>query len=270
MKATESQTALSLEISENGSGIQVISHTEFPLADLPAIAASKPPSADFIDSVRSAGRILYPIVVIRVDGKLIIKDGLRRLATARILNLPSVPVLEVKLDSLRGSVLGLLLNQVRSENPIGELRMILELLKAGANEQAIAAATHMPLARIRQRLRLQELNQELFALADRGEIGVSLAQAAAKLSKAEQKTILRQHQKTGKVTLGDVHAVRQVGAAKIVAGLPDELFSDPKAAAPAWSANVRKLLNEARALVPTTTETTKLREAIEAGLAALA
>ena len=67
-----------------------------------------------------------------------------------------------------------------------------------------------------------------------------------------------------------MHAVRQVGAAKIVAGLPDELFSDPKAAAPAWSANVRKLLNEARALVPTTTETAKLREAIEAGLAALA
>ena len=267
MKATESQAALNLEFSENGNGIEVTNHAEFPLADLPAVAASKPPSADFIDSVRSAGRILYPIVAIRVDGKLIIKDGLRRLEAARILNLPSIPVLEVRLDSLRGSVLGLLLNQVRSENPIAELRLILELLRAGADEQAIAAATHMPLSRIRQRLRLQELNKELFALADRGEIGVSLAQAAAKLCQADQKKILRQHQEMGKVTLGDVHAVKQAGAAKIVAGLPDELFSDPKGAATAWSTNVRKLLNEARALVPNIPETQCLREAIEAALA---
>ena len=170
MKTTESQTALNLEFSENGSGIEVISHTEFPLADLPAIAASKPPSADFIDSVSSAGRILYPIIVIRVDGKLIIKDGLRRLATARILNLPSVPVLEVKLDSLRGSVLDC--SSTRSAPKTRSPSFAWFWSCCGRRGRAaIAAATDMPLARIQQRLRLQELNKELFTLADRGESG---------------------------------------------------------------------------------------------------
>jgi ParB-like chromosome segregation protein Spo0J len=265
--STDTQGTLSLDFSPTGAGIEYVSHSAYPVSEIALPPPSKAPTAAFIDSVRATGAILCPIVAIRIGGKLLVKDGLRRLQAALVLKLPTVPLLEVKLDSLHGAVLGLMLNTARSENPVAELRMIVELLTAGATEQQISEATHMPIARIRERLRLQQLNKELFALADRGAIGVSVAQAAAKLTKDEQKKVLRQYRKGETLTLGDVQAVRKAGATKIANSIPAELLAVPTTAVPAWQANVRKLLGDARAQVPAGTDSEKLAKAVDAALA---
>jgi ParB-like chromosome segregation protein Spo0J len=262
------QTALSLEdlaLTAKGSPLQLVTHAEFPVADLPEVVASTPPTSDFIESVRAPGRVIYPILLVRVNGALMIKEGKRRTQAARFLKLVTVPAIELKLDSMRGSVLGLMLNQARASNPIAELAMITELLVAGADEGMISSATRMPIGRIRQRLRLQKLDPELRAHADRGEISTAVAQATAKLAAPDQRKVLRQYRKDGKVSLEDVKHVRRATATKAILALPADMFapeSGQVAALPAWRTNVRKLLAEALANVPAGPDGDAVRAAI--------
>jgi ParB/RepB/Spo0J family partition protein len=263
------QTTLSLEdlaLTDKGSPLEIISHAEFPVADLPEVVASTPPTADFIESVRSPGRVIYPVLLVRVNGALSIIEGKRRTQAARLLKLATVPAFEVKLDSMRGSVLGLMLNQARAANPIAELAMITELLLGGADETMIAAATRMPVGRIRQRLRLQKLDTELRAHAERGQISTSVAQATAKLAPQDQRKVLRQYRQKGRVSLEDVKDVRRVTVAKAVGALPAEMFAAPESAVstlPAWRSNVRKLVAEALAMVPAGSEGDDVRTALK-------
>jgi len=267
-----SLTINDLAPTSGASGIEIVPHADFAVADLPEVPPSKRPTAEFIESVRATGKVVYPLVVINVGSKLIVKDGLRRLQTARLLDLKTVPIIEVKLDAVRGNVLGLMLNAARTANPIAELRMIVELLEKGADESLIAAATHTPVSCIRHRLQLLKLNKELREQVDRGEIRTSAAERLAKMSKADQKKALRHFRKHGALSHKDIGAIRRATATKVAEALPDSLFTAANAGdanLPAWRANVRRLLLEARALVPAGDEGRDVLPGIEAMLATL-
>lgn len=254
-------------------GIEIVRHDAFPVADLPEVPPSKKPTTEFLDAVRATGKVVYPLVVINLGDRKVVKDGLRRLESARMLKFPTVPLIEVKLNSLRGSVLGLMLNAARTANPIAELRMIVELLEGGADESLIAAATRMPVSSVRRRLQLLKLNKELRELADRGELLTSAAERLAKMAKSEQTKALRHYRKNGRLSLKDIADVRRAAAAKAVAALPAALFTSEEVVAanqPAWRVNVRQMLLEARNQVPAGTESQEVMKAIDAAIASLA
>ena len=273
-KASSPSAQLTLTINDliptsGVGGIEIVHHAEFPVASLPEVPPSKRPDGGFVEAVRATGRVVYPLVVINVGGNLHVKDGLRRLQTARLLDLQTVPMIEVKLNAVRGNVLGLMLNAARTANPIAELRMIVELLEQGADESLIAVATHMPVSVIRRRLQLLNLNKELREQVDRGEIRTSAAERLAKMTKADQKKALRHFRKNGSLSHHDIGGIKRATAAKVADALPDALFTAETAGdanLPAWRANVRRLLIEARGLVPAGAEGSDVLSGLEAAI----
>jgi ParB-like chromosome segregation protein Spo0J len=241
-----------------------VHHEAFDIEKLPAVTVGAPPTEAFLETVRAVGAIIYPLVVVNTGRKLLVKDGLRRLAAARALKIGTVPVHEIVLNSVRGSTLGLILNNSRSENPIAELRMILELMKEGADEKLVNSATKMPISRIRRRLRLTSLHKELRAHVDRGRIKTNAAEQLAKMPVSEQKKALRHFRKAGSLSLADIGKLRRTESGSAFQELPDALFASdahPAGVLCAWQVDFQRLLREAAALCPSSAEGILLRDA---------
>jgi ParB/RepB/Spo0J family partition protein len=229
-----------------------VQHPDFLVADLPEVPPDSAPTSDFIESIRSVGRIIYPLIIVTTDGKPVIKDGLRRLAAARIIGIKTVPTIELRLTTTRANTLGLILNNNRGANPAAEARMIADLLLAGATEAMIQQVTRMSRQTIRLRLKLLTLQPELQALLRRGKLKVGVADRLAKMPAAEQKKALRQFRKSGALTATDVARVRKTEATAAALELPGAIFgqTEAPAALPAWASDSIRCLRQALALCP--------------------
>jgi ParB-like chromosome segregation protein Spo0J len=207
---------------------------EIPLANLP----DKPglePDAELKASVKRLGKVLSPITV-QVDGPLLnplsgfassdrmtVIDGNRRLKAARAAGLETIPAMVYQMDGSSAAIT-LMMNAVRSDNPLHELASIESMIRFGADEKLIANATGMPVATIRKRLKLQALILPLRLGVDQGKIAVSVAERAATLPPALQAQLSATYAKNGKLTAHDVADVKRVRKSDAAELLPASMF----------------------------------------------
>jgi ParB family chromosome partitioning protein len=190
------------------------------LSVLPAALAGPEPSPAMIASVRAVG-ILEPILLVRKGQKLVVAAGRRRIAAARAAEQKDIPARIY--TGVNPNTLALLENELREANPLAELEAIQALMKlSGITEEEISEQLGIRLPRVRMRLRLAtHLAPALLVALKRGEIGVRVAAAAAKLSPAHQESLVLTLEENGKLTGDDVAMAKRVRTQNAAASLPD-------------------------------------------------
>lgn len=207
------------------------------------------PHPKLVESVARFG-VLFPILVrAQKRGKRTfyrVKDGRRRVLAAEDAGLTEIPA-RILLDgsTLTDSVVTLQANTLRASNPVAELRAIEAMIKRGATERDLAAATGLSLGAVRRRLRLQQLAPELRSAWEGGHMPLRAAEAASRLDTKKQKRLVKELQATGKLTVETVKDARKVGAAASADALDSGVFAAPEKARGGWKGRVRDLLDEA-------------------------
>jgi ParB/RepB/Spo0J family partition protein len=262
------QTTLLAEISGNmpAANLRVLE-----LHDLPKNLPGPPPTAAMIRNVKAVG-VLQPITVELVDADKAtyrVVDGRRRVMAAREAGLSRIHALVRQVTPVQRAAATIALNELRSENPLGELEAIRELHKKGYDEQQITEATGMRASRIRLRLALIErLNPEILKAAKAGKVGLRVAAAIAKLAPGTQAILANVLESEGKLTGDDVHQAKTAGREKALAELdlgvlmPKPTAGDAKARLGATLEAWPKMLEELDA-------PPSVRKAVEKALAAV-
>jgi hypothetical protein len=145
----------------------------------------------------------------------------------------------------------LALHASRGPSPASELQAIEAILAQGDEEartiKEIAGQTGMAVQTVRRRLRLRYLIPALRAAFDLGEISVSIAEAAARLT-AEQQAVLDRLLATGeRLTLTTIREITRERTETGTAELPDGLFVDRETP---WQVTARGHVQSALAAIP--------------------
>jgi ParB-like chromosome segregation protein Spo0J len=169
------------------------------LADLTGFEHAMP-DPELVEQIGKLG-LLQPIVVAgSPQRRYKVIEGRRRAKAVQLLaaegRWPSPPRLDVVImHGLDGAELVpagmmLALHTSRGPSPASELQAIETILAQGDEEartiKEIAGQTGMPVQTVRRRLRLRNLIPTLRAAFDLGEISVSIAEAAARLTAEQQ------------------------------------------------------------------------------------
>jgi ParB family transcriptional regulator, chromosome partitioning protein len=119
------------------------------------------------------GGILQPLLV-TPDGTIV--AGHRRLAAALEAGLRDVPVIVCTLGPIDQLTAQLTENLQRADlTPVQEARAYCNLLDAGATQASIARAVGVPASRVRERLALLDLDQDVQDMVHRGELPMRVA-----------------------------------------------------------------------------------------------
>jgi len=138
-----------------------------PRGDLDAVGLQ-----DLADSIRAQG-ILQPLLV-TLDG--VVVAGHRRLAAARLAGLSSVPVLARDLDTVQQQEIILVENLQRQDlSAVEEARAYSQLLDGGHTTAQLARRVGVPAARIKARLVLLKLDEQVQWMFHRGDLPLTLA-----------------------------------------------------------------------------------------------
>lgn len=231
-----------------------------PLADITGFDNAMPDS-ELIEQIARLG-LLQPIVVAgSAQRRYEVIEGRRRAKAVQLLaadgRWPSPPRLDVVVvDGLEGAALMpagmmLALHASRAPSPASELQAIEAILAAGDEEvgtiKAIAAQTGVPVQTVRRRLRLRNLIPALRAAFDLGEISVSIAEAAARLTVEQQAGLDRRLAAGERLTLTAIREVSRERAEMATAELPEGLFVDRE---PPWQVTVRGHVHSALRAIP--------------------
>lgn len=189
-----------------------------------------PPTSGLIASLDKFG-LLQPIVVIEPEQSKTqiyqVVDGRRRVKAARKIHWDRIRCEVYPPGTSSVEVMAVIANQHRSENPLGDLKYIETLISNGATYYDIQVATGMPVAKIKKRLKLQNLIPEIRQKLQEGAVKVSTAEKIAGTLKTpmQQKEFLEAvngHKITGKL----LKEFRSVHAQEFFDQLPDELFDE--------------------------------------------
>lgn len=195
-----------------------------PLDTLPFVYEAPPKS--LVDSVARFG-VLQPIIVqadmtsalLERPGPVFhIIAGRRRVAAARAAKLAEIParILKGAAGDVNPDVILLIENAERSANVAAEARAIQALVatrKADGSlygPKDIAQATGMKIATVKKRMALLTLHPDLLQALEEGTIKPTVAEAAAKLGKAQQANLVDNLAEDGKITLESVQDQRRV------------------------------------------------------------
>jgi ParB family chromosome partitioning protein len=127
---------------------------------------------DLADSIRAQG-ILQPLLV-TLDG--VVVAGHRRLAAARLAGLSSVPVIARDLDTVQQQEIILVENLQRQDlSAVEEARAYSQLLDGGHTTAQLARRVGVPAARIKARLNLLRLDEQVQWMFHRGDLPLTLA-----------------------------------------------------------------------------------------------
>lgn len=228
--------------------------TDVLLSDLPTDLHGDAPSAMMVESVKRFG-ILQPIGLIAEPGDFYgffdseqIAYGRRRVKAARMAGLETIPALCYPANWTRAAVLGLIENEQRRPNAVADYLAITELVDAYHTEAEICEATGLTKQTVRARLRLRRLIDPLKKAMLNGEIKVSVAEEASKLSEEIQSRLADILEAEGKLTIGDVRDAQRAAVAQAAADMPGDMFGDADGGEPLRSA--LSLLGEAREHLP--------------------
>jgi ParB-like chromosome segregation protein Spo0J len=219
------------------------------------------PGSELVEQIAKLG-LLQPIVVAgSVQRRYRVIEGRRRAKAIQLLaaegRWPSPPRLDVVVvHGLDGAELVpagmmLALHASRGPSPASELQAIESILAQGDEEartiKEVAAQTGMPVQTVRRRLRLRNLIPALRTAFDLGEISVSMAEAAVRLT-AEQQAGLDKLLAAGeRLTLATIREITRERAETATAELPDGLFVDREAP---WQVTVRGHVQAALGAIP--------------------
>jgi ParB-like chromosome segregation protein Spo0J len=224
---------------------------QIPIEQIDGFAEAQP-SPKLRQLIAELG-LLQPIVVVpSTRGRFRVVEGRRRAkAIAQLAEVGEWPapalidaLVLASADSRREEVqagLTLALHATRSGSPASELRAIEAIIEHGGGEgeaatvREIAAQTGMSVQTVRRRLRLRGLIPALRVSFEEGRITAAVAEAAARLSEAQQAR-LAERLRDGGLSLPDVRELARQGAAAEAAELPHELFGERPVA---WQATVR-------------------------------
>jgi ParB/RepB/Spo0J family partition protein len=162
-----------------------------------------------VQSISKYGVIVALTAIRDGDGNIEIKDGLRRLAAAKLAGTKEVPVTFWDFDELGGDIALFMLNEQRSANPVAELAAIERVMGRAIGEAEIAKATGIKISTIRKRLNLRNLIPKMRELFNEYKLKPSVAEAASKMSEAEQKDLLRIYNDTGKLMSKHVAQIKK-------------------------------------------------------------
>ncbi len=130
-----------------------------------------------------------------------------------------------RLDGVPEPLFLLLTVNPRRPDLLAEHDAILALLALGYPQADIVSASGLSAPAIARRLRLSNLLSGLRGSAAALGLSNSVLESCAKLPEPLQRQLLEQASKTGRITAGDIAAVRSTRAASAVAALPDDVFS---------------------------------------------
>jgi ParB-like chromosome segregation protein Spo0J len=191
--------------------------------------AGDPPTKDFIENIQRLG-ILEPLVVRPIGkGRYATIEGGRRLATARILGIPHVPVVIEDRPGLNPVAAGLAANFMRSPNFIKDARDTVDLIEhQGWTRRQVAAVTGMKISQIKAAQdMIAKLDPALIAAGESGKAGKWVCTHAARLEPPYQKMLVDKLETAGKLTDKDVINIRKLAEDAEIAKLPADLFEAP-------------------------------------------
>lgn len=137
-------------------------------------------SNHLLGSMRSTGQRDPILVEVSPDGGHFIRDGNRRVATARKLMWEEIEAeIFVGLNEFQWALL-LAARHNRSPNPVEEARLF-QVLGASLTTEGIAANTGFPVQVIRARLTLLNLPDDVLAMIGSKTLSLSVAERAARL-----------------------------------------------------------------------------------------
>lgn len=141
-------------------------------------------ATNFLKSGMRCSGQLTPIVVVELPtGEYDVRDGNRRVAAGKALGWTEIKAEVYRNLSEPELALVVLSLHNRSENPVEEARLY-QLLSKGLTAEGIAANTGHPVARVRARLTLLNLPDDVLALVGSKTLSLGVAQSAARLKGA--------------------------------------------------------------------------------------
>ncbi|WP_030526622.1 ParB/RepB/Spo0J family partition protein [Phycicoccus jejuensis] len=162
-----------------------------PIGDLVANAANVRDDAtvdveDLAASIRVQG-ILQPLIVNETGGRLVVTDGHRRLAAARLAQVPVLPCLVTTGRGKRDVVATMLATAMHKElTPLEQARAFRQLRNEGMVSVDIARATGYSAALVKARLLLLELPREAQDMVEDSTLTLRDATTLAKQVKAKR------------------------------------------------------------------------------------
>ncbi|MBA2248017.1 MAG: ParB/RepB/Spo0J family partition protein [Chloroflexia bacterium] len=189
------------------------------------------PSERLVENIRANG-IVVPLVVAEVtdaDGAISYRlvDGNRRLASARLAELETVPALIVRGHSdPELAQMTVLANSMRATNPVTEWWALDDLVRSGSPERSLAGITGMSKSTLANRLTLADLEPRIFEGLARGDVAPTIALSASRLPREIQEQLAGEFERTGtlrKRQVDEAHAFvnREEGSSGEAAALDD-------------------------------------------------
>lgn len=216
---------------------------------MPQDLPGDPPDQSFLNSVRDFG-IIQPIIMTEGPQGVKVAAGRRRIKAARLIGIGELGAVVFQEGWVSPESLTLIENRHRQQNALADLLAIEALIKAGNDEEKIAANLGVSKVTIKGRLRLRQLLPDLAKAMGDGKIFVSVAEKICTLPPEQQQEILEAYKKNGKVTLADIGAAQARAAAAKKAAAPVQATSPavaataPAASAPAPTAAAQRLEEE--------------------------
>lgn len=190
------------------------------LADLPKV--SDRPDTDFVENVAVMG-VMTPILLLwhptrGSQGKYIIAEGRRRVASVRIINERLRAAGEPEIDQMKAvlfpegtnvaDIITLSANMHRRRNVMSELQAAERLIEQGYGERQIANDLHIGLNEFRSLMRLAGLIDPLRDAYTQAAIKEGAAVAAARLPTNGQLLLVDILAMNGLITMADVKEVK--------------------------------------------------------------
>lgn len=182
------------------------------------------PEAHLVDSIDQLG-LLQRIVVAEDGGKYRVLAGRRRVKACRLLGHKTINAEIAPAGGFSNEeVVTLQENTSRRSNPVSEYHAIKALVDKGFEDAKIAKELGIKPAVVRQRLGLGGLLPVFLDLLETGKIPVGVGEAAAKLTAAQQETLLDKFGEEDKLTHAHVKALKKAGTDAAAGSLVEELF----------------------------------------------
>ena len=216
--------------------------SELPSAQIPLSQimgwknAGDPPSKDFVENVRVHG-LYQPIVVKPTNLKktpYMVVEGRRRLRALAEIGRKTAPVVIEQRESVNANIAALATNYNRSENVIGDARIVWGLLDSGVSEKQIAAGSGLKVTQVRALRDMRKLDPKLIQAVEDGKMRPWSARMAARLPQVAQDRLIDKLETEGQVTSDDVVDARRfkvAQATELVGGPIDSMpgFDTPDA-----------------------------------------
>ncbi len=230
---------------------QPVKVTDMTLAldKIEIVTRTVPPSESFIATIKEYGpAVVPPLLVVKLDGKFVLRDGLRRHGALTALGFTSHPCKVVEMDATSSAALALVMNHRRTENPLAELDMIDGLIKASADFDDIVKVTGLTRRQIGRKLLLKKLRKAFLMGLSEGKIRLAVAEAVSRLPLDVQDELVIEFKNTGKLPMTLVDEIRRKHAPAQPAA--DMIAEDVMANADAAAKEIRAKLLVLTDLMP--------------------